>query len=173
MKTKAVSLVVLGLIVVDFGSARGAEPPKPVPAQPAIAPNSVFFLRDVMPLLNKLGCNQAKCHGSLQGKGGFQLSMFASNPADDYSALTKAAAGKRINKVEPSKSLFLLKATASIAHEGRRQSRSKWGRRSTTCLLPGSLKAHLGAMRNSRNFFPLPLFPGSTRCKKARPGSFR
>ncbi len=118
MKTKAVSLVVLGLIVVDFGSAQGAEPPKPVPAQPAIAPNSVYFLRDVMPLLNKLGCNQAKCHGSLQGKGGFQLSMFASNPADDYSALTKAAAGKRINKVEPSKSLFLLKATASVAHEG-------------------------------------------------------
>jgi len=51
-------------------------------------------------------------------KGGFQLSMFGSNPADDYSALTKSAAGRRINKIEPPKSLFLLKATASIAHEG-------------------------------------------------------
>jgi hypothetical protein len=28
-----------------------------------------------MPVINKLGCNQAECHGSRKGKGGFGFSM--------------------------------------------------------------------------------------------------
>jgi hypothetical protein len=116
MGIKGSSFLVLTLAVSGLVLARrdaAAEGPAGGPKN-----NSVDFVNHVMPLLNKLGCNQAKCHGSLQGKGGFQLSMFGANPADDYSALTRAAVGRRINKVEPPKSLFLLKATASIAHEG-------------------------------------------------------
>jgi hypothetical protein len=64
MKTKAISLVVLGLIVLISGSAGGADPPKPAPVQPATASNSVFFLRDVMPLVTRLGCNSVQCHGA-------------------------------------------------------------------------------------------------------------
>ena len=34
------------------------------------------FQRHVVPLLGRLGCNAAKCHGSFQGQGGFRLSLF-------------------------------------------------------------------------------------------------
>jgi hypothetical protein len=30
----------------------------------------------VGPLLGRLGCNGRACHGSFQGQGGFQLSLF-------------------------------------------------------------------------------------------------
>jgi Protein of unknown function (DUF1553)/Protein of unknown function (DUF1549)/Bacterial Ig-like domain (group 2) len=107
------------VITIAFASVASAGPGAATEGPPTGPQNeSVDFVNHVMPLLHKLGCNQAKCHGSLKEKSGFALSMFGSNPADDYSALTKAAAGRRINKVEPHKSLFLLKATASIAHEG-------------------------------------------------------
>jgi hypothetical protein len=80
--------------------------------------DSVFFASDVMPLINKLGCNAVQCHGAQQGKGGFGLSMFGANAAEDYLALAKSSAGRRVNRVEPLKSLVLLKATASIPHKG-------------------------------------------------------
>ena len=76
------------------------------------------FAADVMPLLNRLGCNQTACHGTLKGKGGFKLSMFGADPQADYDALTKSAYGRRVNRVEPQKSLFLLKATAAMPHAG-------------------------------------------------------
>ncbi|MFV1965691.1 MAG: DUF1553 domain-containing protein [Pirellulaceae bacterium] len=88
---------------------------------------SLHFVNDVMPLLSKLGCNEAKCHGSLKGKSGFKLSMFGSELGEDFAALTKSAEARRINKVEPDKSLFLLKATASIPHEGAKTSRIQVG----------------------------------------------
>ena len=34
------------------------------------------FQKHVVPLLGRLGCNSATCHGSFQGQGGFQLSLF-------------------------------------------------------------------------------------------------
>jgi len=35
----------------------------------------VSFLKDVMPLLARSGCNQATCHGAAEGKNGFKLSL--------------------------------------------------------------------------------------------------
>jgi hypothetical protein len=80
--------------------------------------DSVYFRRHVMPLVTSLGCNAAECHGSTGGGGGLRLSMFAADPEADYAALTKAAEGRQINKVEPLKSLLLAKVTASIPHGG-------------------------------------------------------
>jgi len=79
---------------------------------------SANFLRDVMPLFTKLGCNATQCHGSTLGKGGFRLSMFGAEPDADYDALSKMHLGRRINRVEPTKSLVLLKATNAVAHTG-------------------------------------------------------
>jgi hypothetical protein len=79
---------------------------------------SVHFVTDLVPMLNRLGCNATKCHGSAMGKGGLKLSMFGAEPELDYMAVTKWSAGRRINKVEPAKSLMLLKATATINHGG-------------------------------------------------------
>jgi hypothetical protein len=71
-----------------------------------------------MPLLSKLGCNAIECHGATLGKGGFRLSMFGSEPDADYEALTKMHWGRRINRIEPIKSLVLLKASNTVAHTG-------------------------------------------------------
>ncbi len=87
---------------------------------------SANFLRDVMPLLSKLGCNAIACHGASLGKGGFRLSMFGSEPDADYEALTRMHLGRRINRVEPLKSLVLLKATNALTHTGRREGRAKF-----------------------------------------------
>ena len=82
------------------------------------ANESASFLHDVMPLLSKRGCNAAQCHGSPSGKGGFKLSLFGADPGADYDALTRAHVGRRINRVEPIKSLVLVKSMNATAHTG-------------------------------------------------------
>ena len=76
------------------------------------------FLSHVSPLIDRVGCNAVACHGSAKGRGGLKLAMFGADPAADFIALTKQAAGRRIDPVEPAKSLLLLKTTAAIAHQG-------------------------------------------------------
>jgi hypothetical protein len=85
----------------------------------AIAP--VSFDRDVMAVLSKAGCNAGTCHGNLHGKGGLFLSLRGQDSAADWRALVESAAGRRINRVEPEKSLVLLKATAQVPHGGGRR----------------------------------------------------
>lgn len=82
---------------------------------------TVDFNHQVMPIINRLGCNQSQCHGAPMGKGGLRLSMFGTNPQDDYDALTKEVEGRRINRIEPLGSLVLLKASAAISHGGGRR----------------------------------------------------
>jgi hypothetical protein len=87
----------------------------------------VDFERHLMGVLGRMGCNAGSCHGSFQGKGGFRLSLFGYDPAMDYAALTREQMGRRINPVEPDRSLFLLKATGQIEHGGgRRFGRDSW-----------------------------------------------
>ena len=78
----------------------------------------VFFRRDVMAVLSKAGCNLGGCHGNGNGKGGFKLSLRGQDPDLDWAAMTRDQGGRRVNSIEPEKSLLLLKATAAIAHEG-------------------------------------------------------
>jgi len=111
MRPAAITLLVLTFVIAAARPARGAE--EQVPGN-----GPVHFVNDVMPLVNKLGCNLSACHGAQFGQGGFKLSMFGADSKDDQEALTKQAEGRRINRVEPLKSLFLLKATASLPHEG-------------------------------------------------------
>jgi hypothetical protein len=94
------------------------------PAQSAIAnPQSemggtVSFRNDVMAVLSKAGCNAGTCHGNKNGKGGFKLSLRGQDPEVDYLTLTRDAFGRRVNPMAPEQSLFLLKPTADVAHEG-------------------------------------------------------
>ncbi len=76
------------------------------------------FVRDVMPVLSKLGCNAGTCHGSLAGKGGFKLSLRGYDPLFDHRALTDDVAGRRINRAAPDQSLMLLKPSGVIPHVG-------------------------------------------------------
>ena len=84
----------------------------------ADSPAAPGFGRHVVPLLSKLGCNGGGCHGAVQEKNGFRLSLFGADPHADYAQLAIGAAGRRINPLEVEKSLFLLKATAQVPHEG-------------------------------------------------------
>jgi hypothetical protein len=89
-----------------------AQTPPPADSRP------VEFTNDIMPLLSRLGCNTAACHGASQGRGGLQLSLFGGDAASDYAALTLTAPGRRINRVEPERSLLLAKITATVTHGG-------------------------------------------------------
>ena len=85
MNQRVLLSVLLAWIACVHPSARGDD-------APAASGPVLDFTNDVMPLISRLGCNQAACHGSVQGKGGLQLSLFGGDAADDYAALTLAAA---------------------------------------------------------------------------------
>jgi hypothetical protein len=80
----------------------------------------VRFGRDVMPLLASVGCNAGTCHGAAKGRNGFRLSLRGYDMEYDYNALTTDLLGRRVNKVEPAKSLMLLKPAGLVPHEGGR-----------------------------------------------------
>jgi hypothetical protein len=78
----------------------------------------VDFIRDVNPILSKVGCNQGTCHGSQAGKNGFKLSLRGYDSVYDYRALVDDISGRRFNRSEPTQSLMLLKPTQGVPHEG-------------------------------------------------------
>jgi hypothetical protein len=76
------------------------------------------FDREVMSVLAKAGCNMGTCHGNLNGKGGFKLSLRGADPSFDFRSITRGQSARRINSAEPDASLLLLKATMAVPHEG-------------------------------------------------------
>jgi hypothetical protein len=92
---------------------------------------AVRFVRDIEPLVSKLGCNAGTCHGAANGKNGFKLSLRGYDPQFDYQALINDLSGRRFNRVNVDESLMLLKPTAEVPHEGRQ------------ALKPGSREYHL------------------------------
>lgn len=81
----------------------------------------VDFAHDVGPILSKAGCNAGACHASQYGKGGFKLSVFGFAPEEDYRAMVREWSGRRVDLVEPHKSLLLLKPTLAVPHGGNRR----------------------------------------------------
>jgi hypothetical protein len=79
------------------------------------------FIRDVNPVISKLGCNAGTCHGSKEGKNGFKLSLRGYDPESDLRSLTDDLASRRVNIASPDDSLMLLKAIAEVPHEGGRR----------------------------------------------------
>ncbi|HAV60827.1 MAG TPA: hypothetical protein DCY13_00485 [Verrucomicrobiales bacterium] len=86
----------------------------PLPAEE----RPVSFRNDVMAVLAKGGCNSGPCHGNANGKAGFKISLRGEDPEYDYNSLVRDMFGRRINTATPGESLLLLKATATVAHEG-------------------------------------------------------
>ena len=78
----------------------------------------VDFDTEIVPLLSKLGCNAASCHGGAAGRGGFRLSLFGGDPEFDYRTIVRELAGRRVNQVRPLESLLLLKPTGQLEHGG-------------------------------------------------------
>ncbi len=84
-------------------------------------PSVPDFQKHVIPLLGRLGCNSAKCHGSFQGQGDLRLSLFGFDFKSDHKALLAQATsddGRRLNPADPEHSLVVLKPTEETDHEG-------------------------------------------------------
>ncbi|MSU26728.1 MAG: DUF1549 domain-containing protein [Pedosphaera sp.] len=89
------------------------------------------FRRHVVPLISRAGCNGRECHGSFQGRGGFQLSLFGYDFDKDLKQMTVNADGDekqvRINRELPEKSLLLTKGTNEEPHKGKeRYKKGSW-----------------------------------------------
>jgi hypothetical protein len=82
------------------------------------ADSPVDFRTDVIATLSRAGCNAGACHGSPQGKNGFRLSLRGHDADLDLHTLTREAMGRRIDRHRPENSLFLLKATGRVSHQG-------------------------------------------------------
>src|SRR5204862_5343757 len=80
-------------------------------------PGPVSFRNEIIPVLNRAGCNAGACHGTPNGKGGFKLSLRGYDPEFDYHVLTREAFGRRTNPVDPDHSLILEKALALVPHQ--------------------------------------------------------
>ncbi len=104
-----------------------------VSAAPAADPSKLFdgretdarpsFRRHVVPLMSRMGCSGRECHGSFQGRGGFQLSLFGYDFDKDHKAIVKDDNGDegevRVNLELPEKSLVLTKGAAIVSHKGK------------------------------------------------------
>ncbi|HMJ63951.1 MAG TPA: DUF1549 domain-containing protein, partial [Candidatus Binatia bacterium] len=99
-------------------SAGGKEAKLAVKVEDAAMP-AVRFVRDIEPVLSKVGCNAGTCHGSAKGKNGFKLSLRGYDPEFDYHALINDLSGRRFDRVNVDESLMLLKPTGDVPHEGR------------------------------------------------------
>ena len=76
------------------------------------------FAGDILPVLTKLGCNGGSCHGALNGKNGFKLSLFGYEPDADYDMIVNQHEGRRLNRTDAAKSLLLEKPTFKVKHGG-------------------------------------------------------
>lgn len=79
------------------------------------------FEHDVLPWLARQGCAAADCHGGALGRGGFQLSLFGGDPQADHRAITVDRDGRRIDLLDPERSLLLRKPSGDLEHGGGRR----------------------------------------------------
>lgn len=115
------ALILLCALSPRSGVCAGTDPAESRLAGAARTAGAISFSRDVLPALTKAGCNAGACHGSFQGRGGFQLSLLGFDAAHDYDVLTKASRGRRLNTGIPERSLVLQKATGAVPHGGGRR----------------------------------------------------
>ena len=127
VQSPMVQLLAIGCMIfcctLFTASAPAAETLAPASERFAVpdATESPDFQRHVVPLLGRLGCNARSCHGSFQGRGGLQLSLFGYDFGLDHRSLTadaESAPGRRINPSEVAQSLILRKPLQEVDHEG-------------------------------------------------------
>ncbi len=102
-----VTVTVAGVVAelpVTVANGSASEPPS--------------FVNHVIPLLTRLGCNQATCHAAPEGRNGFRLSIHGEAPELDHRWLTRALGARRAIGLGTDESLLLRKATGRTTHEG-------------------------------------------------------
>ncbi|TWT43517.1 WD domain, G-beta repeat [Thalassoglobus neptunius] len=106
-----------GELQVSFGDLQATVPVSVTPYDPA---QQVSFIKDVNPVLSRLGCNQGTCHGAKDGKNGFKLSLRGYDPIFDVRSFADDIKSRRTNVASPDDSLMLLKASGAVPHVGGR-----------------------------------------------------
>src|SRR5262249_39697101 len=99
-------------------TANGKTASIPVTVKLAKAEVPTNFVREVLPVLTKAGCNQGACHGAQHGRGGFRLSLLGFDPVFDHSQIVQSAEGRRVVVSDPERSILLLKPTLTMEHGG-------------------------------------------------------
>ncbi len=122
----AMKRTLLSILLLNLASLATAEPPAEQPYvlppvterfTPAEVSEEPSFQKHVVPLFGRLGCNGRACHGSFQGAGGFQLSLFGYDFKFDHNSILAKGKG-RINTTQPAESALLRKPTWEDDHEG-------------------------------------------------------
>ena len=90
----------------------------PIRVVGAVRARPASYRLGVAALLTKAGCNAGACHGNLNGKGGFRLSLRGDDPTFDLAMLTRDASGRRVDRIRPEGSLIVLKPSGRLPHEG-------------------------------------------------------
>jgi hypothetical protein len=90
----------------------------PVTVQLPASEPPISFRHEVMPVLTRSGCNAGACHGYSLGKNGFKLSLRGESPEQDYFAIVKDSAARRLSFQTPAASLLVTKARGESNHEG-------------------------------------------------------
>ncbi len=116
------SLYLIGLVAILVGACErvgfSADENSPAPAVDSSVAKKWEFEAHVQPILTRAGCNSGACHGALAGKGGFRLSLRGYDSAADHFAISRQDRGRRIEPVEPGRSLLLAKPSGMLAHKG-------------------------------------------------------
>jgi len=81
----------------------------------------VDFVHQVMPIINKAGCNMGACHAAQHGQGGLKLSVFGFEPGQDWQAMVRDRHQRRVNLLDPERSLLVAKPTLATGHGGGRR----------------------------------------------------
>ncbi len=81
-------------------------------------PHAWSFRHHVQAVIAKMGCNSGACHGALAGKGGLKLSLRGYDTLRDHHTITRQARGRRVELLDPGRSLILAKPTGAIPHKG-------------------------------------------------------
>jgi len=90
--------------------------------KPADVDETPDFQKHVVPLMSRLGCNGRACHGSFQGAGGLQLSLFGYDFKMDHEGLID-----RVDTDDPAESYAIHKPTMIEPHEGgKRYDKDSW-----------------------------------------------
>lgn len=108
-----IAMALLSLVLVQHSSANDIVPPLRQRFEAADAQEVPDFQKHVAPLMGRLGCNGRACHGSFQGAGGLQFSLFGYDFKMDHQNLLD-----RIDTEDAAASYALEKATAVEPHEG-------------------------------------------------------
>lgn len=120
MNRTSLAAITAGMLLAAVSPSFADPLVRPVPgrfAAPEVKEVPDFQRRHVLSLTGRPGCRGRTCHGSFQGQGGFQLSLFGYGFKMDRDTLLKKDSG-RVDPEAADLSKILQKPTLTIPTRG-------------------------------------------------------